>query len=158
MIGSFGQKWKDAQISEAAAAKKLRLSYHHLCHFGLSVEPGPKTPSKSVWVTASNYRIRNHACGKGLCPGREDKECHVNPHTMDYNFKSLDLHGLKQDCNMKVGSKIWEELHKQNYFRLRSTPDSRRVRPSEPITRSAGTPGNFHIGTPAKLELARGSC
>ena len=65
MIGSFGQEWKDAQINEAVAAKKLRLSYHHLCHFELSVEPGLKTPSKSVWVTASNYRIRNHACGKG---------------------------------------------------------------------------------------------
>ena len=67
MFGPFGRKWKDERLIKYVDSKELQMAYHHFCHLGITVDPSQKAPSKTVFVTASNFYIPHHKCGEGKC-------------------------------------------------------------------------------------------
>ena len=78
LFGTFGKKWRIADIAKAIDEKLFTLTQHRLCHFGLKIDPTSTQPSASTFAMATNLDIKSHkCCGKPF-----------SEHAIDY--KSLD--------------------------------------------------------------------
>ena len=76
IIGPFGSKWREAQISALFNTQILFVAHHRMCHFGLHVDSSCKQPSSCCFVTGSTFKMANHRCTCNAT--RED-------HVDDYN-------------------------------------------------------------------------
>ena len=71
LFGSFGKKWADPQLRVMIEDRRLHVSYHRLCHFGLKVDSTQQEPSSTCFVSASSFSLPSHCCRCGVA-----KEAH----------------------------------------------------------------------------------
>ena len=62
IIGSFGAKWTEPQVTALISDGKLTVAHHRMCHFGVKVDPTAPLASGACVVTASTVPLPAHPC------------------------------------------------------------------------------------------------
>ena len=121
LIGTFGKKWHNQVIDQAAEDGILHVSYHRLCSMNLELTPG-SIPSAVCYVAATTFPMSNHPC---TCSTKEEDHAKEQ---VDKPYKAEVRNNIFQKVCEKLISK---HINGHDSSHDRSLPDSAPTYPTE---------------------------
>ena len=75
LFGTYGPKWKQAEIESAVSEKILQVTEHRLCHWNMKLDENSENPSGSTYKMATTLTVPPHeCCGKPWSSHDKDYE------------------------------------------------------------------------------------